>query len=115
MPRPRRHTHTHADGRPLKITLGDLRPTGVRDLLVLCQDYRCSDNLRLATEYIDRWPDEIRISQLESRFVCRACGMRGSCIVVGSDITELAILPRRGLFRTENRSTTALSHGCIRP
>ncbi|WP_271619128.1 hypothetical protein [Bradyrhizobium sp. CCBAU 51745] len=95
MPCSRRHTPTHADGRPLKITLGDLRSTGVRDLIVFCLDYRCSHNVKLAAVYVDRWPNELRISQLEPRFVCTACGMRGSCIVAGSNGTEQAILPSK--------------------
>ncbi|WLA68568.1 hypothetical protein [Bradyrhizobium diazoefficiens] len=90
-----RKDRTEPDGRPLKITFGDLRATGVRDLIVFCQDYRCSHNVKLATEYVDRWSDEIRISQLEPRFVCTACGMRGSNIVAGSNGTVQAILPRK--------------------
>jgi len=58
--------------------LGDLRSTGVRDLIVFCQDYRCSHHVKLAADYVDRWPGDIRISQLEPRFVCTTCGMRGS-------------------------------------
>ncbi|WP_271596994.1 hypothetical protein [Bradyrhizobium sp. CCBAU 45384] len=79
----------------MKITLGDLRSTGVRDLIVFCQDYWCSHNVKLPAEYVDRWPDRIRISQLEPRFVCTACGMRGSNIVAGSNGTAQAILPRK--------------------
>ena len=91
MPRPRRKDRTEPDGRPLKITPGELRSTGVRDLIVLCQDYRCSLNVKLSAEYVDRWPDDIRISQLEPQFVFKACGMRGSCIVAGSNGSEQAI------------------------
>ena len=96
MPRAARYQdRTEPDGRPLKITLGDLRSTGVRDLIVFCQDYRCSHNVKLPAEYVDRWPDEIRISQLEPRFICSACGMRGSNIVAGSNSTVKAIIPPR--------------------
>ncbi|MDN4988843.1 hypothetical protein QY049_37490 [Bradyrhizobium sp. WYCCWR 13022] len=96
MPRQTRHIDpTESDGRPLKITLGDLRSTGVRDLIVFCEDYRCSHNIKLSAEYVDRWPDEIRISQLEPRFVCTACGTRGSNIVAGSNGTEQAIVRRK--------------------
>jgi hypothetical protein len=28
----------------------------------------------------DRWPDEMRLSDLEARFVCSACGKRGADI-----------------------------------
>ena len=96
MPRAARYQdRTEPDGRPPKITLGDLRSTGVRDLIVFCQDYRCSHNVKLPAEYVDRWPDEIRISQLEPRFICSACGMRGSNIVAGSNSTVKAIIPPR--------------------
>jgi len=26
----------------------------------------------------DRWPDDLRLSDIEARFVCRACGKRGA-------------------------------------
>ncbi|MCG2633024.1 hypothetical protein L6654_41420 [Bradyrhizobium sp. WYCCWR 13023] len=94
MARPRRKDRTEPDGRQLKITLGDLRSTGVRDLIVFCQDYRCSHIIKLPAAYVDQWPDGIRISQLEPQFVCISCGMRGSNIVAGSNSTEKAILPR---------------------
>ena len=95
MPRqPRRKDRTEPDGRPLKITLGDLRSTGVRDLIVFCQDYRCSHNVKLSAEYVDRWSDELRISQIDPRFVCTARGMQGSIIIIiaGSNSTDKAIL-----------------------
>jgi len=77
MPRPRRKDRTEPDGRPLKITLGELRSTGVRHLLVFCQYYRRSHNVKLSADYVDRWPDEIRISLLEPRFVCTAAACAG--------------------------------------
>ncbi|WFU37602.1 hypothetical protein QA640_24350 [Bradyrhizobium sp. CB82] len=43
----RRQNNTLPDGRPVKITLGEMRATGVRDLLVFCQDYKCSHNIKL--------------------------------------------------------------------
>lgn len=94
MQRRNRSRHTlgnHADGRPRKITLGELRSTGVRDLLVFCADYRCSHNVRLSADYVDQWPDAIRLSELEPRFVCKACGQRGACIIGGSAGTMMAI------------------------
>jgi hypothetical protein len=48
---------------------------GVRGLLVYCSDYRCSH-----WTAIDRWPDGIPLSDLEPRFVCKACGLRGADI-----------------------------------
>jgi hypothetical protein len=61
--------------RPKKITLGDMRASGVRGLLIFCSDYKCSHLIAVSG---DRWPDEVRLSDLEPRFVCRACGNRGA-------------------------------------
>ena len=63
------------NSRPQKITFADLRSQGVRGLLVFCQDYRCSHNVRMSG---DRWPDDIRLSDIEDRFICAACGKRGA-------------------------------------
>jgi hypothetical protein len=73
MPRSvRRHTRTHADGRPLKITFGEMREMGLRGVLVYCH---CGPHVALNA---DLWPDELRLSDLEPRFVCRGCGYRGA-------------------------------------
>lgn len=73
MPRSvQRHTPTHADGRPLKITLGEMREMGVRGVLVYCH---CGHHVALSA---DRWPDEVRLSDIEPRFVCQGCGCRGA-------------------------------------
>lgn len=61
--------------RPQKITFGQMRGMGVRGVLVYCADYRCSHHIELDA---DRWPDEVRLSDLEPRFVCKACGQRGA-------------------------------------
>ncbi|WFU37744.1 hypothetical protein QA640_25115 [Bradyrhizobium sp. CB82] len=60
--------------RPQKITFGEMRKMGVRSVLVYCQDYRCSHSVALGA---DRWPDDLRLSDIEPRFVCTACGRRG--------------------------------------
>ena len=44
-------------------------------ILVFCADYRCSHCIRLMA---DRWPDDARLSDIEPRFVCTACGKRGA-------------------------------------
>ena len=59
---------------PPKITFGEMRAAGVRVVLVYCSDYRCSRSKALAA---DRWPDEVRLSDIEPRFVCEGCGRRG--------------------------------------
>jgi hypothetical protein len=63
--------------RPQKITLGEMRAAGVRDILVYCANYRCEHAVRISA---DRWPDHIRLSDLESLFVYQACGRRGADI-----------------------------------
>ena len=61
--------------RPQKITFGDMREMGVRGILIYCADYHCSHSVALSA---DRWPDEVRLSDIEPRFVCRVCGRRGT-------------------------------------
>jgi hypothetical protein len=61
----------HAKKGPQKITFAQMRSSGVRGLLVYGADYHCSDQT-----VGDRWPDEMRLSDLEPRFVCSACGNR---------------------------------------
>lgn len=68
----RRHTPTHAGGRSIKITFGEMREMGVRGVLVYCH---CGHHIELSA---DRWPDELRLSDLEPRFVCQGCGSRGA-------------------------------------
>lgn len=59
---------------PRKVTFGELRETGTRDVLIYCRDYRCSHMLTLNA---DRWPDHVRLPDIELRFVCTVCGQRG--------------------------------------
>jgi hypothetical protein len=61
--------------RPTKITFADMREAGVRGLLIYCADCRCSHSIALSG---DAWPDELRLSDIEARFICSACGMRGT-------------------------------------
>jgi hypothetical protein len=59
-----------------KITFRQMRASGVRGVLVYCaSDRRCSHWKRFNA---DRSPDEVRLSDLEPRFVCDACGGRGA-------------------------------------
>ena len=61
--------------RPQKITLAEMRDMGVRRLLIYCSDYRCSHLVAMSG---DCWPDDMRLFDLEPRFVCSACGKRGA-------------------------------------
>jgi hypothetical protein len=61
--------------RQQKITFGEMRASGVRGLRIYCSDFRCSHSTTLSA---DRWPDDVRLSDLELLFVCQACGERGA-------------------------------------
>ena len=61
--------------RPTKITFGEMRDTGVRGVLIYCSDYKCSHSIAISA---DQWPDDMRLSDLEPQFVCKACGKRGA-------------------------------------
>jgi hypothetical protein len=61
--------------RPEKITFAEMRDADVRGILVHCSDYRCSHSLALMA---DQWPDDMRLSDLEPRFIRAACGKRGA-------------------------------------
>ena len=66
--------------RDSKIALGEMRSSGVRGILVYCSDYKCSHSTRISADVCDQWPDDVRLSDLETRFVCQACGKRGADI-----------------------------------
>ena len=61
--------------RPQKITLGEMRQSGVRGLLIYCADYKCGHWIKFNA---DQWPDDVRLSDLEDKFVCTVCGQRGA-------------------------------------
>ncbi|SIO39078.1 hypothetical protein SAMN05443247_04750 [Bradyrhizobium erythrophlei] len=61
--------------REQKITLGEMRESGPTRLLVFCQDFRCAHSVAIDG---DAWPDHVRISDLEPKFTCQACGHRGA-------------------------------------
>ena len=61
--------------RPAKITFAEMRASGVRGLLIYFADYRCSHSIAISA---DPWPDDARLSDLEPRFGCKACGKRGA-------------------------------------
>jgi hypothetical protein len=65
---------------PQKVTFGEMRASGARGLIVFCSDYRCSHNITLPPAVADQWPDDLRLSDLEPRFVCQVCGRRGANI-----------------------------------
>jgi hypothetical protein len=62
--------------RPQKITFGEMRsgggPTGI---LVYCTDYRSAIRSKCQAR---NGPGDVRLSDIEPRFVCKACGKRGA-------------------------------------
>ena len=66
--------------RPEKITMAQMRASGVRGPLVYCNDFTCSHSLAISG---DQWPDDVRLSDLEPRFRCTACGKRGADVRPG--------------------------------
>jgi hypothetical protein len=52
-----------------------MRDMGVRGVLVYCADYRCSHSLAISG---DRWPNDLRLSDVEPSFTCTTCGKRGA-------------------------------------
>jgi hypothetical protein len=74
-----------------KITFAEMRSSGVRGLLIYCADYRCSHYLAISG---DRWPDDVRLSELEPRFVCSACGQHGADVRPDFDWNKPGVLMR---------------------
>jgi hypothetical protein len=50
--------------RQTKITVAEMRASGVRGVLVYCSDYRCSHSVEMIA---DQWPDDVRLSAIEPR------------------------------------------------
>jgi hypothetical protein len=61
--------------RPQKITLAEMRASGVRAVLIYCSEHRCSHSVEMIA---DEWPDDVRLSDIEPRFVCSNCGRKGA-------------------------------------
>jgi hypothetical protein len=71
----------------------------------LCSDYRCSHSIAMAA---DGWSDDVRLSDIEPRFVCKACGKRGA------DVRPHFAPARKGTVRVpvlEHRGLTGCSLG----
>jgi hypothetical protein len=62
--------------REQKITLGEMRTNnGPRRLVVYCSDFKCSHSVVVDAA---SWGDDVRLSDLEPKFICSACGRRGA-------------------------------------
>jgi len=62
--------------RVQKITLGEMRAgNGPIRLVVYCSDLKCSHSVVVDAK---PWGDDVRLSDLEPKFTCKACGRRGA-------------------------------------
>ena len=50
-------------------------PLACAGALIYCSDHHCSHWTAISG---DRWPDGVRLSDIEPRFTCQACGQRGA-------------------------------------
>jgi hypothetical protein len=48
---------------------------GPHRLIIYCADFKCSHSLVVDAA---PWGDDVRLSDLEPRFTCKACGRRGA-------------------------------------
>jgi hypothetical protein len=60
---------------PQKISFAELREMSVDEVLIYCADYRCGHHVELSA---DLWPDHVRLSDIEPKFICTKCGQRGA-------------------------------------
>ena len=58
-----------------KITFGEMRASGVHDVLIYRRDQRCSHHVETNA---DGWPDHVRLSDIEPSFTCTRCGKKGA-------------------------------------
>jgi hypothetical protein len=58
-----------------KITSGEMRASGVRDVLIYCRDHRCSHHVETNA---DGWADDVRLSDVEPHFRCTRSGKKGA-------------------------------------
>jgi hypothetical protein len=61
---------------PMKITLGEMRSSGVCGLLNYCADYCCSHSIAIRA---DRWSDHVRLSDLTAKPAAAAAPTSGHC------------------------------------
>ena len=64
----------HDPTRP-KIAFGEMRTSGVRDVLIYCRDHRSSHHVETSA---DGLADDVMLSDIEGKFTCTRCGKRGA-------------------------------------
>ena len=58
---------------PQKISLAEMRASGVRGLLVYCSDYHCSHWIAISG---DQWPDDVRLSEVHGKAPDKSLALR---------------------------------------
>ncbi len=58
---------------PQKITFGEMRASGVRDVLIYCRDHRCSHHVETNA---DGLADDVRLSDIEPSFTVHAAAKK---------------------------------------
>jgi hypothetical protein len=76
----------------VKISLREMGAAGVRGLIVF-RLHNAGHNVILGRHVVGQWPDKVRLSDLEPRFVCSAYGKRGPDVRPGSEPTIAAVIP----------------------
>jgi hypothetical protein len=71
---------------PQKITFGEMRESGTRDVLIYCRDHRCGHHIEINA---DCWADDARLSEIEPKFLLHqpasAAARRQAKLGVGRD------------------------------
>ena len=52
-----------------------MRESGPHRLLIYCGDYRCAHSFVVDSA---RWGDNVRLSDIEPKFICKVCGHHGA-------------------------------------
>jgi len=52
--------------RPEKITIGEMRSSGITGVMIYCADHKCA---HVVTASVEEWPDDVRLSDVEGLWV----------------------------------------------
>ena len=90
--------------QPQKITFGEMRASGDRDVLVYCRDHRCSHHIAISA---DRWPDHVQLSEIECQR--QGCGARRGDLGIASGQAAAAVAAKDAARIAKQRAVTVAS------
>ena len=61
---------------PQKITFGEMRASGIRDVLIYCRDHHCSHHMEISA---GRWGDQVRLSDGPASSAAPAASAARTC------------------------------------